>query len=90
MAWSATAAVVPVVTGEDRASVLADLSGPLRTALVGLEASHLGDALAPLTRAAAGPVHGGVDIALHDLAARRAGVPLAVLLVGRRSASPPT
>ncbi len=78
------AAVVPVVTGEDRASVLADLSGPLRTALVGLEASHLGDALAPLTRAAAGPgATAGVDIALHDLAARRAGVPLAVLLGGQ-------
>ena len=75
------AAVVPAVTGEDRSRVLEDLSGPLRDAVVGVDAGYLGDVLAALARTDAGPgARAGLDIALHDLAARRAGVPLAVLL----------
>ena len=88
------AAVVPAVTGEDRSRrARATSSGPLRDAVVGADAGYLGDVLA-----AVGPhappgrgARAGLDIALHDLAARRAGVPLAVLLGARRARRrPPT
>ena len=58
------------------------MAGPLRERLLGADADDLG----PLTRAVAGAVarnHGAkaaVDVALHDLVARRRGVSLPVLL----------
>ena len=77
------APVVPVVTGEDEPGIRAALTGPLRDAVLGAGTDDLADLLA---RVSAVPEHtsarSGVDVALHDLAARRAGVPLAVLLRG--------
>jgi L-alanine-DL-glutamate epimerase-like enolase superfamily enzyme len=77
------APVVPVVTGEDEPGIRAALSGPLRDAVLGAGTDDLSDLLARVT---AVPGHAsaraGVDVALHDLAARRAGVPLAVFIRG--------
>jgi len=77
------APVVPLVTGEDEPGIRAALTGPLRDAVLGAGTDDLADLLA---RVSAVPEHpsarSGVDVALHDLAARRAGVPLAVLLRG--------
>ena len=70
------------VTGESLAGAEACVAGPLRERLLGADADDLG----PLTRAVAGAVarnHGAkaaVDVALHDLVARRRGVSLPVLL----------
>ena len=78
------APVVPVVTGEDEPGIRAALTGPLRDAVLGAGTDDLSDLLARVTATVPGhPSAGaGVDVALHDLAARRAGVPLAVLLCG--------
>jgi L-alanine-DL-glutamate epimerase-like enolase superfamily enzyme len=70
------------VTGESLAGVEACVSGPLADAVVGTDC----DDLQPTTRAIASAVvgnHGAkaaVDVALHDLAARRRGVSLTVFL----------
>jgi len=70
------------VTGESLAGAEACLSGPLRSVVVGEDT----DDLAPLCRSVAGAVagnfgaKGAVDVALHDLAARRRGLSLPVLL----------
>jgi L-alanine-DL-glutamate epimerase-like enolase superfamily enzyme len=70
------------VTGESLAGVEACVSGPLAAAVVGADC----DDLLPTTRAVASAVAGNhgakaaVDVALHDLAARRRGVSLPVFL----------
>ena len=76
--------IVPAVTGEDEPGIRAAVTGPLHDALLGEGTDDLADLLARV--AAAVPsrpsARAGVDVALHDLAARRAGVRLAALLVG--------
>lgn len=79
------------VTGEPAAATLAALRGPLSDAVVGVDldggprsrdealSGSLGVRAAPRCPAA----RAAVDIALHDLAARRAGIPLHVLLARR-------
>lgn len=70
------------VTGESLAGAEACVMGPLRPLLLGADA----DDLAVLTRAVSSAVAGNfgakaaVDVALHDLAARKLGVSLPVLL----------
>jgi L-alanine-DL-glutamate epimerase-like enolase superfamily enzyme len=70
------------VTGESLAGAEACVTGPLSTVVVGRDA----DDLLPVTRAVAAAVAGNhgakaaVDVALHDLAARRRGVSLPVFL----------
>ncbi|HET6627229.1 MAG TPA: dipeptide epimerase [Nocardioidaceae bacterium] len=70
------------VTGESLAGAEACVSGPLRSVVVGADA----DDLAPLCRSVAGAVarnfgaKAAVDVALHDLTARRRGISLPVLL----------
>ena len=72
------------VTGESLAGAEACIAGPLSTTVTGRDA----DDWAETCRAVAGAVaanHGAkaaVDVALHDLAARRRGVSLAALLGG--------
>jgi L-alanine-DL-glutamate epimerase-like enolase superfamily enzyme len=72
------------VTGENLAGAQACLDGPLRDVLVGADP----DDLVPLLRRVRAAVHANhgakaaADIALHDLAARRLGVPLARYLGG--------
>lgn len=70
------------VTGESLAGAEACITGPLASILVGADP----DDLVPLTRATDHAVAGNfgakaaVDVAMHDLAARRRGVSLPVLL----------
>jgi L-alanine-DL-glutamate epimerase-like enolase superfamily enzyme len=70
------------VTGESLAGAAACIEGPLAAAVRGADA----DDLVPACRAVAGAVAGNfgaksaVDVALHDLAARRRGVSLPVFL----------
>ncbi len=72
------------VTGESLAGAEACVTGPLRAAVVGRDA----DDLVRTCRAVAGAVaantgaKAAVDVALHDLAARRRGVSLPVFLGG--------
>lgn len=72
------------VTGESLASVRGCVEGPLRALVVGRDSADL----VPLLHEVAGAVVGNptakaaVDVALHDLAARRLGVSLPVLLGG--------
>lgn len=70
------------VTGESLAGAEACLAGPLTAAVVGRDADDLGPACRAVSSAVAGN-HGAkaaVDVALHDLVARRRGVSLPVLL----------
>ena len=78
------APIVPAVTGEDEPGIRAALTGPLRDAVLGACTDDLPDLLSRVAGAVPGrpSARAGVDVALHDLAARRAGVPLAVLLGG--------
>jgi L-alanine-DL-glutamate epimerase-like enolase superfamily enzyme len=75
------------VTGESLAGAQSCLDGPLRDVLVGADP----DDLVPLLRRVRAAVHANhgakaaADIALHDLAARRLGVPLARYLGGAAS-----
>ena len=70
------------VTGESLAGAAACIEGPLAAVVRGVDA----DDLVPACRAVAGAVAGNfgaksaVDVALHDLAARRRGVSLPVFL----------
>ena len=70
------------VTGESLAGSEACITGPLRSVVIGEDA----DDLVPLCRSVAGAVarnfgaKSAVDVALHDLAARRRGLSLPVLL----------
>lgn len=76
------------VTGESVGGARSCVDGPLRAVLLGRDP----DAYVPTSRAAASAVVGNegakaaVDVALHDLAARRLGVPLVRLLGGTASA----
>ncbi len=78
------------VTGESLAGAEACVTGPLAAAVTGLDA----DDLVPACRAVADAVaanHGAkaaVDVALHDLAARRRGVSLPVFLGAARHRVP--
>ncbi len=80
------------VTGESLAGAQACLTGPLAEVVVGRSATDLDD-LAVLGRALDDAVVGNfgakaaMDVALHDLAARRAGIPLPRLL-GAEPAGP--
>jgi L-Ala-D/L-Glu epimerase / N-acetyl-D-glutamate racemase len=80
----------PRVTGETSASVVAAIDAGLRDAVLGREPLDL----AATSQAIASAVHGNasakaaVDVAVHDLAARQAGVPLRVFLGGTRSSIP--
>ena len=78
------APVVPAVTGEDEPGIRAALTGPLHDVVLGVGTDDLPDLLSRVAGAVPGrpSARAGVDVALHDLAARRAGVPLAVLLGG--------
>lgn len=72
------------VTGESLAGARACIDGPLRDVLLGRDPDDL-QALLRAVRAAVVGNHGAkgaVDVALHDLAARRAGLPLARYLGG--------
>ncbi len=79
--WGEAPQVWPV-TGESLAGAEACVQGPLAAAVTGADT----DDLVPLCRRVAAAVHGNhgakaaVDVALHDLAARRRGVSLPVLL----------
>jgi L-alanine-DL-glutamate epimerase-like enolase superfamily enzyme len=72
------------VTGDNLAGARACVEGPLAAVLRGRESSDLHE----LTRAVRAAVVGNtsakaaIDVALHDLVARRIGVPLTVLLGG--------
>jgi len=70
------------VTGESLAGAEACLSGPLRDVVVGRSADDLHDLLVDTSAAVVGN-HGAkaaIDVALHDLSARRLGVSLPRLL----------
>jgi L-alanine-DL-glutamate epimerase-like enolase superfamily enzyme len=72
------------VTGESLASTEACLSGPLRDVVLGRDPDDLHDLLVAVENAVVGN-HGAkaaMDVALHDLAARRLGVPLSRFLGG--------
>ncbi|RLV51015.1 dipeptide epimerase [Nocardioides mangrovicus] len=74
------------VTGESLPGIVACVEGPLAEALIGREADDL-HALTEQVREAVVGNHGAkaaVDVALHDLAARRLGVPLVRYLGGHR------
>ena len=74
------------VTGESLASAEACLSGPLRDVVIGRSPDDLHDLLTPAEAAVVGN-HGAkaaLDVALHDLVARRLGVTLPGLLGSSR------
>ncbi|GAA4213593.1 mandelate racemase/muconate lactonizing enzyme family protein [Actinocatenispora rupis] len=72
------------VTGESLAGARACIDGPLRDAVLGRDPDDLHDLLRTVRGAVVGNhgAKGAVDVALHDLAARRLGVPLAQFLGG--------
>ncbi|HYJ68857.1 MAG TPA: dipeptide epimerase [Nocardioidaceae bacterium] len=72
------------VTGDSLAGSAACVEGPLGAATVGSDADDLHDTCRRVRRAVAGNLaaKAAIDVALHDLAARRRGVPLPVLLGG--------
>lgn len=74
------------VTGDSLAGSAACVDGPLAGILVGGEAADLHDTCRRVRAGAVGnrSAKAAVDIALHDLVARRLGVPLPVLLGGPR------
>ena len=79
------------VTGESVPGIEAAATGPLREAVVGRSPADLADVCLAVERAVVGnpAAKAALDIALHDLAARRLGVPLAQLL-GSATARVPT
>ncbi|WP_405058132.1 dipeptide epimerase [Kribbella sp. NBC_01505] len=70
------------VTGESLAGAQACVEGPISTALNGLGPDDLTEALRRVQNAAAGNfgAKAAVDVALHDLAARRLGISLQAFL----------
>jgi len=70
------------VTGDSVASIEAAAAGPLRQAVIGRSADDLSALLRNVERAVVGnrAAKSAVDCALHDLAARRLGIPLARFL----------
>jgi L-alanine-DL-glutamate epimerase-like enolase superfamily enzyme len=75
----------PNVTGETWGGVAATLRQDLAPALIGLDARHRERALLALDARVEGApaAKAALDIALHDLVARAAGIPLWQLLAGR-------
>jgi L-alanine-DL-glutamate epimerase-like enolase superfamily enzyme len=87
LAGYGSAAATPPITGETHASIIAAIREHLAPALLGQAldgphwlASRVQNAMARNTSAKA-----AVDVALHDLLAQQAGVPLVTLLGGRAS-----
>jgi len=83
--YGAASPVAPL-TGDDYDGAARALEGPARAALVGSDVSDL-DAAVGRARAACGPARSALaslDIALHDLRAKRLGLPLSEMLGGRR------
>jgi L-alanine-DL-glutamate epimerase-like enolase superfamily enzyme len=76
-AWG-EAVSMPAVTGETPGGVVAALTGPLRTAVIGRDTEDLEENCARVDRSIAGNggAKAGVEIALHDAFARGLGVPL--------------
>lgn len=72
------------ITGESLGSVTACVEGPLKQVLLGRDADDLNAILDAVDDAVVGNnvAKAAVDVALHDLAAQRLGVPLARLLGG--------
>lgn len=72
------------ITGESLAGVTACVEGPLRQVLIGRDPDDLNAILDAVDTAVVGNnvAKAAVDVALHDLAARRLGVPLPRLLGG--------
>ena len=72
------------ITGETRASIVAAIAGAIAPRVRGAHFDALADASAAVARALPGngSAKAAVDIALHDLWARRRGVPLYRLLGG--------
>ncbi|REF38121.1 mandelate racemase/muconate lactonizing enzyme family protein [Thermasporomyces composti] len=72
------------VTGESMAGAQACVMGPLRDALVGADPDDLTRLLRAVHTSVVGNhnAKAAVDVALHDLAARRLGIPLVRLLGG--------
>jgi L-alanine-DL-glutamate epimerase-like enolase superfamily enzyme len=72
------------VTGESLAGARACIDGPLRAAIIDRDPDDLQELLRAVRGAAVANhgAKGAVDVALHDLAARRAGLPLARYLGG--------
>lgn len=83
-----SAVAATAVTGETDAEVVAALSGPLRDAIVGLPAGDLDLLVSAIQGTAPGcpAARCGVELAVHDLVARAAGVSLAGLLGGADTA----
>ncbi len=78
------------VTGESVAGAQACVSGPLRDAVYGRDPDDLAARLADVATAVVGNLNAkaALDVALHDLAARRLGIPLTRLLGGTRDRIP--
>jgi L-alanine-DL-glutamate epimerase-like enolase superfamily enzyme len=74
------------VTGDSIAGSTACVDGPLGDVVVGSDADDLHDTCRRIRRAVAGNLaaKAAIDVALHDVAARRRSVPLPVLLGGTR------
>jgi L-alanine-DL-glutamate epimerase-like enolase superfamily enzyme len=72
------------VTGDSIAGSAACVEGPLGTVVSGRDADDLNDTCRRVRRAVAGNLaaKAAIDVALHDLVARRRGVPLPMLLGG--------
>ncbi|WP_020573920.1 mandelate racemase/muconate lactonizing enzyme family protein [Actinopolymorpha alba] len=72
------------VTGESIAGAQACVSGPLQDVVLGRDPDDLAARLREVATAVVGNLNAkaALDVALHDLAARRLGVPLARLLGG--------
>jgi L-alanine-DL-glutamate epimerase-like enolase superfamily enzyme len=84
------APAVRQVTGESVAGIRAAVEGPLGRVLDGADPADLLQLTGRVRAAVVGnhAAKAAVDVALHDLAARRSGVPLVVLLGGTRLVVP--
>jgi L-Ala-D/L-Glu epimerase len=78
------------VTGDSLAGSAACVDGPLAHVLVGSDADDLYGTARRVRAAVAGNLgaKAALDVALHDLAARRRGIPMVVLLGGSRRRVP--
>jgi L-alanine-DL-glutamate epimerase-like enolase superfamily enzyme len=78
------------VTGESMEGAAACLSGPLRDVVLGADPDDLAARSREIAAAVVGNLNAkcALDVALHDLAARRLGVPLARLLGGTATSVP--
>ncbi len=73
------------VTGESRESARACLEGPLRDALLAAPVADLSETCRRIRNAVVGNngAKSAADVAVHDLAAQRAGLPLSAFLAGQ-------